>query len=123
MNRLKVYIAAPYTAGDPCVNTHAAIEAGDELLSAGLAPWVPHLSHFWHTMHPHPWEEWIELDLAWLPAADALLRLPGESKGADREAGVAFDCGIPIFYTVQAVIEWKIRKECHQSPARKEGEK
>ena len=35
------------------------------------------------------YETWMEYDLAWLGACEALLRLPGHSPGADREVRYA----------------------------------
>jgi hypothetical protein len=39
----------------------------------------------------------MELDLIWLPACDAVLRLPGESNGADIEVKEAQRLGLPVF--------------------------
>jgi hypothetical protein len=103
--RKRVYVAGPYTKGDPCINTHRAIEAGNAVLDAGFAPFVPHLSHFWHTASPRVYEDWMELDLAWVVKADALLRLPGESSGADREVALALAAGVPVFHSLPELIE------------------
>ena len=100
----RVYVAGPYTAGDPCVNTHAAIAMGNELLDYGFAPFVPHMSHFWHTVTPRPYEDWMGLDLAWVVAADAVLRLPGASAGADREVAAAKAAGVPVFGDIEDLI-------------------
>lgn len=99
----KVYVSGPYTNGDPCENTHRAIMAGNQLLDAGLIPFVPHVSHFWHTMTPRPWEDWMKIDLAFLPACDIFLRLPGESKGADIEEAEAVRLGMPICRSIMEV--------------------
>lgn len=95
-----VYVAGPYTAPDPCINTRAAILAADKLLALGFAPFVPHLSHFWHTMSPKAYETWLSLDLEWLTRSDALLRLPGASRGADIEVAIAEADGIPVFHSI-----------------------
>ncbi len=97
---MRVYVAGPYTKGDPCVNTHAAIQAGNLLLDAGHAPFVPHLSHFWHTTTPRPYEDWMRLDFAFVEVCDALVRLPGESSGADREVEHARRFDVPVFFGV-----------------------
>ncbi len=94
-----IYVAGPYSS-DPCRNTHAAIQAAEQLIAFGYVPFVPHLTHFWHTMTPHDYEFWLEYDLAWLRKCDAVLRLPGESKGADRECGEAMSLGIPVFHSI-----------------------
>jgi hypothetical protein len=101
----KVYIACAYTKGDPCLNVRSAVFAADRLLDAGYAPLVPILSHLWHLISPHDYETWMRLDLEWLPCCDALVRLPGESSGADREVAEARRLGIPVFMGVDAFLE------------------
>ena len=83
-----VYVAGPYTAPTPegvVRNVEVAIDAANRLLDAGLWPYVPHLSHYLHARKARDYEAWLGLDLAVLGRMDALLRLPGESRGADRE--------------------------------------
>lgn len=92
-----IYIAAPYTKGDPAENTRKAISAGDKLLSMGYCPFIPHLSHYWHLQHPNHYETWMEYDFAWLDKCDALVRLNGYSPGADREVAHAEKSGKPVF--------------------------
>lgn len=100
---LRVYVAGPYTA-DPETCTATAIEAGDQLLDAGYAPFVPHVLHYWHTLHTERhYEDWMRIDLTWLRAADAVLRLPGESPGADQEVALARELGIPVVDSVEGV--------------------
>lgn len=93
---LRVYIAGPYTA-DPETCTAAAIEIGNRVLDAGHAPFVPHLCHYWHTIHgERDYHDWMRIDLTWLECADLLLRMPGESPGADQEVALAQSLGIPV---------------------------
>jgi hypothetical protein len=96
--RTRVYVAGPYTGGDVAQNVARAMDVADELLSAGFAPFCPHLSHFLHLHHPHGYETWMDLDMAWLAACDVVLRLPGVSPGADREVAEAEALGIPVAY-------------------------
>lgn len=101
---LRVYVAGPYSS-DPEACTATAIAAGAALLDAGHAPFVPHLAHYWHTLHGgRPYEDWMRIDLAWLAAADAVLRLPGESSGADRETALADELGIPVFHDLDELL-------------------
>ena len=100
-----VYIAGPYSKPDPCENTHAAVEVANRLLDV-CTPLIPHLSHFWHTMTPKPYEEWLEMDLVYLARCDALLRFPGESTGADAEIVWAEKWGIPVFYDEGSLRAW-----------------
>lgn len=99
----KVYIAGPYTKGDVAMNVRAAIWAGDLLAGAGYAPFIPHLTHFWHLVCPRVWEFWLEQDLAWLEVCDCVLRLPGESAGADLEVKRAEELGIPVYLTPEQI--------------------
>lgn len=98
--RLMVYVAGPYTNPDPCANTHRAVRMGQYLWERGYCPFVPHLSHFWHTMIPNPYQMWLDLDILWLEKCDVLLRLDGESSGADKEEEHARKIGIPVVYTI-----------------------
>src|SRR3990167_10946749 len=95
---LRVYVAAPYTTGDAGRNVRRAILAADAILEAGHLPYLPHLNHFWHILRPHFKEAWMELDHAWLIKCDVLVRLPGESEGADREVKWAQAQGMEVFY-------------------------
>lgn len=97
----KIYISGPYTKGDTCENTNNAIKIANKILDAGHIPFVPHLAHFWHTMTPRPWQDWMKIDLAFLPSCNILLRLPGESKGADIEVAKAMELNIPVFYSYE----------------------
>ena len=99
--RIKVYIAGPYTKGDVAANVRQAIEAADQLLTLGYWPYVPHLAHFWHMLFPRPYEDWMRLDIAWLEQCDAVLRLEGESAGADRETKRAGELELPVFTSVE----------------------
>ena len=92
-----IYVAGPYTSPDPAVNVRRAIDVADQLANAGYAPYVPHLSHFWHFIHPHDYEHWMTLAFSWIAKCDALVRLPGESLGSDREVAEARRLGIPAF--------------------------
>lgn len=96
-----VYIASPYTKGDVAVNVRTSIDAADEIASWGFAPFCPLLTHFWHMVHPHPVDFWYAQDLKWLERCDALVRLPGESSGADAEVKRAIELGLPVFHGLQ----------------------
>lgn len=95
-----VYVAGPYTHNDPVENTRNAIDVGDELMEQGFIPYVPHLSLFWHLIHLHDVDCWYAFDCEWLRKCDALVRLPGMSKGADAEVVLAEELGIPVFYSL-----------------------
>ena len=98
-----VYIASPYTIGDSLTNVHRQIDAAEQIADRGHTPIVPLMSHFWHERHPHHWSFWMRMDMELLTTADALLRLPGESAGADLEVDEALHMGIPVYYDVESI--------------------
>jgi hypothetical protein len=102
----KVYIASPYTIGDVAVNVKNQMEMADKLMDLEFAPFVPLYSHFQHMAHPRPYEDWIEIDLEWLKVCDCLLRLPGESKVADKEVNEMLAMGKPVFYKIIDLINY-----------------
>jgi hypothetical protein len=99
-----VYIASPYTKGDTALNVRRSIEAADELLDLGYAPYAPLLTHFWHLISPHRVETWYKLDNEWVKRCDCLLRLEGESSGADAEVELAVSLGIPVYYSIKELL-------------------
>jgi hypothetical protein len=98
--RIRVYIASPYTKGDCALNVKAQIDAADQLMSVGFVPFAPLFSHFQHMIHPRPYSDWIELDMQWLKKCDCVLRLAGESSGADKEVDWAMNNNLPVFYSM-----------------------
>jgi len=92
-----IFIAGPYAKPDPVINTRNAILAAEEVLKRGHIPYIPHLCHLWHLVSPHEEGFWSEYDLKFLPLCHAILRLPGESKGADKEVRIAEE---ELFLTV-----------------------
>lgn len=101
----RIFIAGPYTQGDPVENTRRAVFVGRTLIEAGHAPYVPHLTHLWHLIDQQPYEVWIALHLAFLPTCEAVLRLPGESPGADGEVARARELGLPVYYSVESLLD------------------
>lgn len=98
---MRVFISAPLSIGDQFANVRAAIEAADAVLRGGHTVYLPHLTAFWHLVHPHSRAEWLDLDKRWLEVCDAVLRLPGQSKGADIETAFARALGIPVVTSVE----------------------
>lgn len=103
---IRVFVAAPIgplDEGRPA-RLAAAIDAGRDLLLAGFAPFVPHV---WAAIrNADDWidyDQWITHGFAWLDVCHVVLRLPGESPGADREVARAHARGIPVFDSVEAV--------------------
>jgi hypothetical protein len=95
--KIKIYVAGPYSKGDQAQNVHEALKVGDYISSQGFHVKIPHLTHFWHMMFSHPYEFWINYDLVELAECNALVRISGESSGADGEVSHAEKLNLPIF--------------------------
>ena len=102
---IKVYIASPYTNGDTAVNVKTQIDTFIALMDNGYLPFAPLLTHFIHIAHPKPYDYWTVYDDEWLTMCDVLLRLPGESPGADREVELAKSLGIPVVKSLPELIK------------------
>lgn len=103
--RPRIYVAGPISKGDLSANLDQGIQAGLTLLDAGYAPFIPHLSSYADgcTLGSARYERWLDLDFSFITTCHAVLRLPGESAGADREVGYATNWGIPVYYSVEEV--------------------
>lgn len=117
MSKPVVFIASPYTKGDPAMNAHFQCRVFDQLLAEGkVLPVAPLWSHFQHMMFPRPYEDWIGYDQAMLPRYDACLRLDAvvddlgykvsESAGADNEVATFRRLGKPVFFDIESLYEW-----------------
>ena len=123
--RKRVYLAGPISKGDLRTNLNQATAAFVAIARAGLAPFCPHWSAYskpcyqtgetpnrvycYATVHGNDdmtHADWMAVDLPWVAVADAVLRLPGKSAGADRETAEATERGIPVFHSVEDVIAW-----------------
>ena len=100
-----VYVAGPYTKPDPVENTHRIIQIADALWDLGVVPVVPHLTLFWHFVKSRSYQEWLDYDLHIMARCDAVLRVPGESHGADGEVAKAIANGQPVIRSRTARIE------------------
>jgi len=81
-----VYIAGPYSS-DPETNVANAMCVAELVLTKGGIPFIPHLTHFWELFAPKEFEFWMAYDLILIASFDkvVLVRIPGESTGADIE--------------------------------------
>ena len=117
MGKPFVYLAGPYTKGDPCINTYFQHQCFNKALDDGIVNlYIPLTSHFLHTGYPRPYKDWLNYDLEILPKFDALLRLDAvvphmdyvedRSSGADKEIAEMHRLGKPVFYSWAALYEW-----------------
>jgi len=102
---MKIYVASPYTIGDVAQNVRRVLLVADQLMNKGHSPYVPHLSHFQHLVCPRPYQDWLDLDFEWLKVCDCVLRLEGESKGADQEVELAKSLGIKVIYNIEDICD------------------
>lgn len=92
-----VFVAGPFT-GDPLRNVARAVTTANTIAAMGARPFIPHLFAVWDFAYNHPYEFWMEQTLAWVERCDLLYRMPGESKGADREMKLAEDMGLGVYH-------------------------
>ena len=98
--KTKVYIASPLTIGDLSTNIRVQMKVFNQLMNYGYAPFAPLLMHFQNLYHTRPETEWLQYDFEWIEVCDYVLRLPGESRGADAEVEYALHLGIPVVYSI-----------------------
>lgn len=112
-----VYIASPYTKGDPAINTQFQCRTWNRLMDDGIVyPYAPLWTHFQHTLYPRAYAVWLEYDQAIIGRLDACLRLSAvcekvgyevsESSGADGEVRAFQSLGKPVFFSIDDLYEW-----------------
>lgn len=112
-----VYIASPYTKGDPAINVRSSMMFFNNLLESQLCvPICPLWAHFQHLSYPHPYETWADYSINLASRCDAMLRAPAicsrlgylvtESKGADEEEAYFKRIGRPVFTSLPPLESW-----------------
>ncbi len=124
---MRIYIAGPISRGNLADNINQATEAFVRLAKLGYSPMCPHWNAYanecdrvyiagpigtvdnercrgygttaGNSQLAHA--DWLRIDLEWVSVSDAVLRLPGESLGADQEAMHARQKGIPVFHSIE----------------------
>lgn len=99
--RPRIYVSGPISLGCQFKNFQQFCEAFYALVEAGFAPFNPGLTLILPGNTSISHADWLAIDLPWVAVADAILRLPGESKGADEECGYARTIGIPVFDSIE----------------------
>jgi len=107
-----VFIAGPMsTAGEPGENLSLAVNVAARLVAEGFLVIVPQLSWIMHAIAPGvSAAQWARHSLIWASRADVILRLPGESRGADAEVARAQKLGARIYYSIETLIS-ELRRE------------
>jgi hypothetical protein len=117
MQKPTVYIASPYSKGDPAINAHFQCRIFDQLLTDGkVLPVAPLWSHFQHVLFPRPYQDWIDYDQSMLKLYDCCLRLAAtilelgyvkfESTGADAEVAKFKELSKPVFFSIEDLYTW-----------------
>ena len=105
--RPKVYVAGPMTdgGGQPNILTiKEGVVVSSFLMEWGYIPFCPQLSFWANQIRPTPYDTWIDYDKEWIEVCDCLLRLPGDSRGADLEAEYALSLGLPVFLDLMTLV-------------------
>lgn len=96
--KVKCFISGPYSQGNINENVRNAMMTFDRLVDAGLAPFIPHLYHYQDIMSPRDYNTWLSLTIEWINVCNCLIRLPGDSAGADLEVEIAKQHGLRIYH-------------------------
>jgi len=123
---IRVYIAGPLSpkglwnpnlAIDYLLNVRNMVESGKQCLMAGLSPFVPGIdfNFFLNLRHGEEITEQMIKDYSidWLLACDCVLLLDKwwVSNGTLAEMDIAREHHIPMFHSVQEIVDWKNVRE------------
>lgn len=120
-NRIRVYVAGAYSA-DNVLDVLGNMGRGNYLayrvFRAGFAPFVP-----WHDADfammagmqgaKVTVQDFYEYSLEWLRVSEAVIVEPvnaEQSKGTQAEIAEAKRLGIPVFWSVADLIEWRAKR-------------
>lgn len=103
---MRVFLAGPVDSGDICDNVNEACRIANYLMTEQFSVYIPQLCVLMQMISRQHYETWMRNGQAWLAVSNAVYRMPGESKGADRDVALAAQLGIPIFYTTEELITW-----------------
>jgi hypothetical protein len=110
--RKRIYIAGPMTYGDNLQNAFEAFRTFRQLIRLGFSPHCPQMAMLISRMIGDlSHETWMDVDLPWVHVSDAVLRLPGESPGADQECREAAEQGITVYHHIEDLIVGEMTKK------------
>jgi hypothetical protein len=91
--RQVIYLAGPMSIGDTQAHVDRAVELYGYLVALGYSVICPQLSHYAERQHGVKFAhgEWLAMDLELVKRCDLVVRLYGQSKGADMEMQCAYD--------------------------------
>lgn len=91
-----VYVAGPIS-GNPMGAVRNSLPAFQFVVGVGGVPFMPQWSVIAEMVQHLHYDIWMQYDFDIIRHCDALLRLPGESPGADKEVVLATKLDIPVF--------------------------
>lgn len=118
MRQILCYIASPISLGNLRDNIRRACDVGVRLIKAGLSVIIPHLSCYAGQVYDGAGcipvvlaggithSTWLDVDFTIVSRCNCLLRLPGDSVGADMEVAEANRLGIPVFHDEGELLAW-----------------
>lgn len=104
-SKKRVYISGPISKGDRINHFAVSLATYKKVRDLGYAPLNPMLSMMVEFMVPATHSEWLSCDLPWVEVSDIVLRLPGESIGADMEVEHARKFSIPVVYSIEELVK------------------
>ena len=108
----RVYVAGPYSADnviDVLTNMRRGMRLAYLVLQAGFAPFVPWFDHHFAFMGPVSLDRYYRYSMSWLEASDAVIVQTlgaAASKGTRAEIARATELGIPVFYSLDELVQW-----------------
>jgi hypothetical protein len=94
--RQTIYLAGPMSRGDTQAHVDRAVAVYGHLIARGYSVICPQLSHYAEQKHGIKMShcDWLAMDLELVKRCDFVLRLYGESEGADQEMQCAYENNI-----------------------------
>ena len=102
---MRVYIASQYYHGDQEANVLRQISTFHALAIHGFVPFAPLLGHYVDKHYRFDYDWWLAWCFEWVKVSDCVLRLEGESNGADKEVALAKKLGIPVYYSLNELLK------------------
>ena len=114
----RIYVAGAYSADnvmDVLHNIRKGIEMSYTIFTLGFAPFSPWLDYhfvFEDTHNKLTVEDFYRYSMTWLEVSDGIFVLPGyeKSKGTLVEIERAKELGIPVFYTLEYLLDYDFGK-------------
>lgn len=108
----RIYVAGAYSGEDiPHIqaNMRRGLTLGYDVLKAGFAPFIPWLDWQIGLVGPVSRKQCLEYSMTWLRASEAVIVVPDgafASLGTQAELVEAERLTIPVFWTLNDLIEW-----------------